>query len=142
MSGSSQPDSPAVWLSTWRVATASLPPAANSGQYVAIGSYRSSSPRSARIRQHSAAIVFVVDQTLMIVSSCQSPSTPGTPASSSSGPSKVAVPPHRSTTNSPSTVIATDAPTSPWVSKLSSNAVRTASKPGATVPWISAIAAT
>ena len=32
-----------------------------------------------------------------------------------------------------------DAPTSPWVSKLLSNAARTASKPGATVPWISAI---
>jgi hypothetical protein len=84
----------------------------------------------------------VVDQTLMIVSSCQSPSTPGAPVASSSGPSKVAVPPHRSTTNSPPTVIATDAPTSPLLSKLLSNAVCTASNPGATVPWISAIAAT
>jgi hypothetical protein len=72
--------------------------------------------------------------TLMIVSCCQSPPTPGTPASSSSGPSTVADPPQRSTTNRPPIVTATEAPTSPCVAKFSSNAASTPSNPGSTVP--------
>ena len=55
---------------------------------------------------HSADSVFVVDHTLMIVSRSHGFSTPSSP---------VTVPPQRSTTSSPSSVIATDAPTSSGV---------------------------
>ena len=66
--GPSQSGSPAVCASTCRTSTSSLPAAANSGQYPATGASRSSSPRSARISAHSAVIVLVVDQTLVMVS--------------------------------------------------------------------------
>ena len=79
-----------------------LPPAANSGHTVATLPYRSSSPWSARIRHASADTVLVVDQTLMIVSRSTAPTAA----------SVAAVPPHRSTTSSPSSVMATDAPSS------------------------------
>ena len=66
--GSYHPESPAEWAMRWLTSMFSLPFAANSGQYVATLPWRSSSPRSARINAHSAVIVFVVDQTLTIVS--------------------------------------------------------------------------
>ncbi|MCW2913158.1 MAG: hypothetical protein JWN52_1226 [Actinomycetia bacterium] len=47
-----------------------LPAAPNSGQYVATGACRSSSPLSARMSAHSAVIVLVVDQALVMVSRC------------------------------------------------------------------------
>ena len=119
MIGCAQPDRPAVWLITWRTAMSALPSAANSGQYVATGAYRSSSPRSASISIARAATVFVVDQTLMIVSSSHGSDSPA---------SRFAVPPHRSTTISPSIVTATDAPSSKMPS---SRGVKFASKASA-----------
>ncbi len=78
-----------------------LPPAANSGHTAATLPYGSSSPCSASTRQASADTVLVVDHTLMIVSRSHG----------AEGEASVAtVPPHRSTTSSPSTVTATDAP--------------------------------
>src|SRR4051812_726627 len=52
-----------------------------------------------------------------------------------------AMPPHRSTTVSPSTVTQTDAPTSPRSAKFRASSSRTSSKPGAHVPSISALVA-
>jgi hypothetical protein len=52
----------------WRTSIASLPAAANSGQYVATGAWKSSSPRSASISAHRKVMVLVVDQTLVRVS--------------------------------------------------------------------------
>ncbi len=107
-----------------------LPFAANSGQYFATLPWRSSSPRSASIRAHSAVIVFVVDQTLTMVSRSQ-----GFVFASS------AWPPQMSTTTSPSSTTATDAPTSsPW-SKLPANVCLTLSKRGSHVPWTSVMSA-
>ena len=80
-----------------------LPPAANSGHTAATLPYRSSSPWSASSRHASADTVLVVDQTLMIVSRSHG---------ADGEASVAAVPPHRSTTSSPSTVMATDAPSS------------------------------
>ena len=129
--GSCQPDRPAVWLITWRIAISPLPPAPNSGHTLATGAYRSSSPWSASSRQHSADRVFVVDQTLMIVSRSHGTSV---------AESVVTVPPQRSTTSSPSSVIASDAPTSLGSlpsAKLAANASRIAPNRSSHVPWIS-----
>ena len=67
----------------------------------------------------------------MIVSSCQGTS-----------PATSCVPPHRSTTSSPSSVTATDAPTSPSTSKFSAKASLTAPNPSPHRPLMSTIAAT
>ena len=114
----------------WLTSMSALPFAANSGQYFATLPWRSSSPRSASIRAHSAVIVFVVDQTLTMVSRSQ-----GFVFASS------AWPPQMSTTTSPSSTTATDAPTSsPW-SKLPANVCLTLSKRGSHVPWTSVMSA-
>ena len=90
--GSCQNGRPAVWPITCLTSTFSLPAAANSGQYVATGAWKSMRPRSARISAHSAVIVLVIDQMFVMVSRSQGRSVSGS-----------ARPPHRSTTGSPST---------------------------------------
>jgi hypothetical protein len=100
--------------------------AANSGQYLATGASRSSSPWSASWCAQSAVMPFVVDQTLVSVSFAHGVPRPGS-----------AQPPHKSTTGCPRTITATAAPSSPRRRKFSSNAVRTGSNPGAQAPWIS-----
>ena len=69
VTGASQPATPDVWPSTCRTSIASLPFAANSGQYFATGSYGSSRPRSTAISAARFVTVFVDDHTLVIVSS-------------------------------------------------------------------------
>src|SRR4051812_9507619 len=71
-------------------------------------------------------MVLVVENTLMIVSSSH-----GTPLASSCRP------PQRSTASSPSTVTATDAPTSPSTAKFSAKASFTAPKPSSQRPLMS-----
>ena len=66
--GTSQPDRPAVWPIRCRTSTRSLPPWANSGQYVATGAWKSSWLLSASMRAHKNVMVFVVDHTLVMVS--------------------------------------------------------------------------
>jgi hypothetical protein len=85
-----------------RTSRFSLPATANSRQYRPTGAARSSSPRSARTSAHSAVIVLVTDQTFVIVSRCH-----GIVRSASANP------PQTSTTGSPSTKTATEAPASP-----------------------------
>ena len=66
----SQPGRPAVCDSRWRTRTvSSLPASANSGQYVATGASTSTRPRLASTSSDRHDIVFVVENTLMIVSS-------------------------------------------------------------------------
>src|SRR4051794_22373861 len=80
------------------------------------------------MRAHRAAIVLVVDQTLMMVSCCH-----GVVRASSVWP------PQMSTTSSPSMVMAADAPTSSSWSMVVASASRTPAKRGSKVPWISAM---
>ena len=68
-------------------------------------------------------MVFVVDHTLVMVSRSHG----AVPASST-------VPPQMSTTRSPSSTMATDAPTSVPASRLADSVVATASKRGSQVP--------
>src|SRR4051794_11638578 len=98
--GSVHPGRPAVCDIRWRTSTPSLPAAANSGQYLATGACTSSSPRSTRTRAQRAVIVLVVDQTLVMVS-----------RSHGADPLVSTVPAQMSTTGSPSTTTAADAPT-------------------------------
>ena len=77
---------------------------------------------------HSAVIVLVVDQTLVMVSACQG-----------SAPSGSRLPPQRSTTSSPSSATATDAPTSSPLSRFAVKAARTGSNRGSQRPPTSAI---
>lgn len=120
--GASKRGRPAVCASTWLTRTFSLPAAANAGQYVATGACRSSSPRSASISTHRAVIVLVVDHTGVSVSRSH-----GVVRSAS------VYPPQRSTTGSPSTYTATEAPTS-LSSSEAANASRTAANRSVHVP--------
>jgi hypothetical protein len=101
---------------TWRTVIASLPPAANSGQYRATGASGSSSPRSIRMCAQSEVMALVVDHTLVSVSRCHGRLRPGS-----------AQPPHRFTTGLPPAATATLAPISPRPVKFSANAARTGS---------------
>ena len=56
-----QPDRPAEWAIRWLTLTADFPLAANSGQYLATGASKSSSPRSASRRAVMKLIVLVVE---------------------------------------------------------------------------------
>src|SRR3954452_5019418 len=109
--------SPAVCERRWRTSTLPLPLAPNSGQYRSTGASTSTRPRLTSTSSDRQLIVFVVEKTLMIVSRSHGV----VPASSS-------VPPHRSTTTSPPSVMATDAPTSPCSLKFAANASLTAAK--------------
>src|SRR6266851_655934 len=126
LAGSVRPARPARWLMIQRTGMSALPLAANSGQYLATGASGSSSPRSIRTCAHSEVIAFVVDQTLVRVSSSHGRVRAGS-----------AQPPHRFTTGSPFATTATLAPISPRSAKFCANASRTGSKAGAQVPWIS-----
>ena len=117
---------PAVCDSRWRTSTLPLPLAANSGQYRSTGASTSTSPRLASTSNDRQLIVFVVEKTLMIVS-----------RSHGVVPSRSSVPPHRSTTSSPPSVIATDAPMSPWSVKLLANASLTLAKRSGQSPSMS-----
>src|SRR6266567_4323972 len=66
--GCSQPDTPEVCARRCLTSMSCLPLAAYSGQYLAIGAYTSSWPRSASIRAARFVTVFVDDQTLVMVS--------------------------------------------------------------------------
>src|SRR4051812_43091873 len=99
--GCAHADTPDVCDMRCLTSTASLPLAANSGQYFATGAYTSNSPRSASTRAASDVMVFVVDHTLVIVCSDHGSARPSS-----------AHPPQMSTTGDPSTVTATDAPRS------------------------------
>src|SRR3954447_17190250 len=125
--GPSQSGRPAVCASRCRTSTPSLPATANSGQYRPTGAARSRSPRSARTSAHSAVIVLVTDQTLVIVFRCH-----GIVRSESANP------PQPSTTGSPSTKTATEAPASPSSSNPAS-ALGTAVNRSSYEPWISAM---
>src|SRR5215207_2344095 len=128
----SQLGNPAVCDSRWRTRTvSSLPASANSGQYFATGASTSTRPRLASTSSDRHDIVFVVENTLMIVSS-----------SHGTVPAASWVPPHRSTTSSPSIVTATDAPTSPSTAKFSAKASLTLPNPSPLRPLMSTIAAT
>src|SRR5215467_5612317 len=111
---------------------ASFPPCANSGQYCTTGASRSSLPREARIWAQSEVAPLVEDHTTLIVSSFQGPFVTGR-----------AIPPHISTTVSPSKVTQTDAPTSPrcWKFCLNSSATRSnlASQNPLISPWLTVI---
>ena len=107
----------------WRTRTPPLPFAANSGQNLATGSSRLSRPSSARIKTQRNICVFVVDHTLITVSSFH-----GWVRSRSICPAQI------STTISPLCITATLAPTSKSLSKLRAKASRTASKPLFTEP--------
>ncbi len=61
MIGAFQPDRPAAWLIRWLTLTPAFPLAANSGQYLATGASKSSSPRSASSSAVSAVMVLVVE---------------------------------------------------------------------------------
>src|SRR5579864_4849957 len=108
---------------SWRVVTASLPAAANSGQTSTTGASMSSSPRSHNRRAHIAVHPLVVEKTRARVSSSH-----GRPLAASASP------PQMSTTGWPSTWTATAAPTSANSSKLRMKARRTESKRGSHVP--------
>jgi hypothetical protein len=116
-----------VCASRCRTSTFPLPAVANSGQYRPTGAARSRSPRSARTSAHSAVIVLVTDQTLVIVFRCH-----GIVRSESANP------PQTSTTGSPSTKTATEAPASPSSSNPAS-ALGTAVNRSSYEPWISAM---
>jgi hypothetical protein len=73
-------------------------------------------------------MVLVIDQTLVMVSFSHG----AVPASST-------VPPQMSTTGSPLSRTATEAPTSVPASRLADNVVATPSNLGSQLPWISAI---
>src|SRR5206468_733959 len=100
-----------------------FPAWANSGQYRATGASRSSRPRSTSMWAQSAVIAFVVEKTLTIVSAVHRRVRPAS-----------AQPPQRSTTGSPSTVAANDAPISRPASKLRAKASRTSRKRAAHSP--------
>src|ERR1022692_4697193 len=108
-----------------RTGMSALPPAANSGQYLATGASGSSSPRSIRMCAHSDVIALVVDQALVGVPSCQGVARAGS-----------AQPAHRFATTSPPATTAALAPISSRSAKFAANAALTGSKPGAQVPWI------
>src|ERR1700749_4425179 len=108
-----------------RVVTWSLPCWPNSGHSLVTGSSMSSLPRLARTWAQIAVAPLVQEKTMPTVSFFHGALVLGS-----------AMPPHRSTTFSPRTVSATEAPTSPRSPKLRSKASATRSKPRAAVPSI------
>src|SRR4051794_18049118 len=121
--GCAQAETPDVCDVRCRTSIASLPFAANSGQYFATGACTSSSPREATTSAESDVIVFVVDQTFVIVSDAH-----GVVFSAS------VQPPHMSTTISPSSVTATDAPRSSPESMFAESSSRILLNRGSQVP--------
>src|SRR3954454_7496819 len=124
--GAAQPDRPALCEIRCRTSTASLPAAANSGQYVDTGALKSSSPASASTSADNAVMVFVVEYTFTNVSRSHGVVRVGS-----------AQPPQMSTTGSPSTNTATLAPRSAPLLRLSASTVRTAAYRSSQSPWTS-----
>ncbi|MDP9845894.1 hypothetical protein J2853_005105 [Streptosporangium lutulentum] len=103
--------------------TRSLPPRANSGQTSATGAVTSSSPRSASSDAAVAVTAFVHEYTSTGVSLSQARPV-----------CRSAIPPHRSTTGSPSRNTANAAPSSSPSAKCLSNTSRTRENRGSHVP--------
>ena len=105
-----------------------LPAWANSGQYVATGASKSSRPRWASRWAHAAVAPFVDEKT-----NCSVSAPYGTVPASSKAP------PQTSTTLRPSTWTQRAGADLETPSKFASNASRTPSKPGSTLPVTSVI---
>ena len=121
--GLSQPDTPEVCDMRWRT---SIPPCrwrANSGQYLATGASRSSSPRSTSISAARLVIVLVVR-----------PHVGDRVSAHGHRAGLVAEPPHMSITISPSMSRASDAPSSSPESRFGASAARTPSNCSAHCP--------
>ncbi len=118
---------PAWWLRSCRTVTDSLPPAPNSGQYLATGASVSSRPVPASLAASTDISPLPTEKKLTSVSGRHGVTL-----------AAVAQPPHRSATTRPPAVTQMAAPVSPRAAKFSANARRTGSKLASQVPSIMA----